>query len=64
MAVFYHEVPPEVRAASHWDEASACYVAPDGREWRYTSDPSRSDGPEWRDGHNQPLAVAVWLLEE
>jgi hypothetical protein len=63
MASFEHEVPAEIRAASRWDEDTACYVAPTGAAWIYTSDP-RGDGVDRRDADGQPIIVAVWLKEE
>ena len=55
-----HEVPQAVRAGSRWDAALVCYITPDGRAWAYTDDPSL-EGVSWRDGHGEPIAVAVWL---
>lgn len=63
MPDFPHEVPESIRNQSRWDADYACYVAPDGRSWRYTDDP-RDEQVSWRDAHGDPVTVAVWMEDE
>lgn len=58
-----HEVPEATRQASVWHADYAAYRTPDGRWWRYTSDP-RGEGVEWRDSNGQSIQVAVWVEGE